>query len=34
MLVYLRREEGAWRVALEDFLTKPEGGPPGFGWPW
>ena len=34
MLVYLRREEGVWRVALEDFLTKPEGGPPGLGWPW
>jgi hypothetical protein len=34
MLVYLRREEGVWRVALEDFLTKPEGGLPGFGWPW
>jgi hypothetical protein len=29
MLVYLRREEGEWRVALEDFLTKPEDG---FGW--
>jgi hypothetical protein len=26
MLVYLRREEGGWRVALEDFLTKPEDG--------
>lgn len=24
MLVYLRREEGVWRVTLEDFLTKPE----------
>jgi hypothetical protein len=24
MLVYLRREEGGWRVRLEDFLTKPE----------
>jgi hypothetical protein len=34
LLVYLRREEGVWRVALEDFLTKPEGGPPGLGWPW
>jgi hypothetical protein len=34
MLVYLQREEGVWRVALEDFLTKPEGGPPGLGWLW
>jgi hypothetical protein len=34
MLVYLRREEGVWRVALEDFLTRPEGGPPGLGWLW
>jgi hypothetical protein len=34
MLVYLRREEGVWRVALEDFLTKPEVGLPwGLGWP-
>jgi hypothetical protein len=36
MIVYLRREEGVWRVALEDFLTKPEdglpGGLPGLGW--
>jgi hypothetical protein len=24
MLVYLRREDGVWRVTLEDFLTKPE----------
>jgi hypothetical protein len=24
MLVSLRREEGVWRVTLEDFLTKPE----------
>jgi hypothetical protein len=24
MLVYLRREDGVWRVMLEDFLTKPE----------
>jgi len=36
MLVYLRREEGGWRVALEDFLTKPEDGLPwslpGLGW--
>jgi hypothetical protein len=28
MAVYLRREEGVWRVALEDFLTKPEDGLP------
>jgi hypothetical protein len=34
MVVYLRREEGVWRVALEDFLTRPEGGPPGLGWLW
>lgn len=36
MLVYLRREEGDWRVALEDFMTKPEVGLPwdllGSGW--
>jgi hypothetical protein len=32
MLVYLRREEGVWRVALEDFLTRPEEGPFGLGW--
>jgi hypothetical protein len=35
--VQLRREEGMWRVALEDFLTKPEVGLPwdlpGSGWP-
>jgi hypothetical protein len=34
MFVYLRREERVWRVALEDFLTRPEGGPPGLGWLW
>jgi hypothetical protein len=34
MLVYLQREEGRWRVTLEDFLTKPEGGPPDLGWLW
>ena len=28
VLFYLRREDGAWRVALEDFLTKPEVGLP------
>jgi hypothetical protein len=37
MLVYLRREEGEWRVSLEDFLTKPEEGLPwdvtGPAWP-
>lgn len=37
LLFYLRQEEGRWRVALEDFLTKPEVGPPwilpGIGWP-
>jgi hypothetical protein len=26
MLVSLRREEGVWRVTLEDFLTRPEDG--------
>ena len=30
--VYLRREEGVWRVALEDFLTSPGEGPFGLGW--
>jgi hypothetical protein len=29
LIVYMRREEGIWRVALEDFLFKPEEG-----WPW
>lgn len=29
MLVYLRHEEGEWRMTLEDFLTKPEDG---LGW--
>jgi hypothetical protein len=37
MLVHLRREDGEWRVALEDFLTKPEVGLPWdlpvLGWP-
>jgi hypothetical protein len=36
IFVRLRREEGVWRVALEDFLTKPEVGLPwdlpGLGW--
>jgi hypothetical protein len=31
LLVYLRREEGEWRVRLEDFMTKPEAGLP---WDW
>ena len=31
MTVYLRREEGVWRVALEDFLTSSEG-PFRLGW--
>jgi hypothetical protein len=26
MLVALRREEGVWRLRLEDFLTRPEDG--------
>jgi hypothetical protein len=26
MLASLRREEGVWRVTLEDFLTRPEDG--------
>jgi hypothetical protein len=34
MLVYLRREEGVWRVALEDFLTKPEDGLSGLRGRW
>lgn len=37
LLFYLRQEEGRWRVALEDFLIKPELGLPwilpGVGWP-
>lgn len=37
LVVYLRREQGVWRVALEDFLTKPEVGLPwdlpGPSWP-
>ncbi len=28
LLVYLRREEGEWRLVLEDLLTKPEAGLP------
>jgi hypothetical protein len=34
MIVYLQREEGVWRIALEDFLTRPEGGPTGLGGLW
>jgi hypothetical protein len=34
LLVSLRREEGVWQVTLEDFLTRPEGCPPGLGWLW
>ena len=34
MTVYLRREEGVWRVALEDFLTSPGEGPFRLGWVW
>ncbi|HSF30348.1 MAG TPA: hypothetical protein VLK82_07740 [Candidatus Tectomicrobia bacterium] len=32
MVVSLRREEGVWRVKLEDFLTRPEEGLPGPSW--
>ena len=34
MLVALRREEGVWRVRLEDFLTKPEDTLSGLRAPW
>jgi hypothetical protein len=34
MLVYLRQEEGVWRVTLEDFLTKPEDAQSGLRAPW
>ena len=34
MIVYLRREEGVWRVTLEDFLTKPEDAQSGLRAPW
>ena len=34
MLVSLRREEGVWRVTLEDFLTKPEDALSGLRAPW
>ena len=28
LFFYVRQEEGSWRVALEDFLTKPDTGLP------
>jgi hypothetical protein len=34
MLVYLRQEEGVWRITLEDFLTKPEDALSGLRAPW
>jgi hypothetical protein len=34
MIVYLRKEEGVWRVTLEDFLTKPEDAQSGLRAPW
>ena len=34
MIVYLRKEEGGWRVTLEDFLTKPEDAQSGLRAPW
>jgi hypothetical protein len=34
MSVYLRREEGVWRVTLEDFLNKPEDALSGLRGPW
>jgi hypothetical protein len=34
MLVSLRREEGVWRVTLEDFLTRPEDWLSGLRGPW
>jgi hypothetical protein len=34
MIVYLRREEGVWRVTLEDFLTKPEDAQSGLRGPY
>lgn len=34
MIVYLRQEEGVWRVTLEDFLTKPEDALSGLRGPW
>jgi hypothetical protein len=34
MIVYLRLEEGVWRVTLEDFLNKPEDALSGLRAPW
>jgi hypothetical protein len=34
MLVALRREEGVWRVTLEDFLTRPEDALSDLRGPW
>lgn len=34
MIVYLRQEEGVWRITLEDFLTKPEDALSGLRGPW
>ena len=34
MIVYLRQEEGIWRITLEDFLTKPEDAQSGLRAPW
>ena len=34
MMVYLRQEEGAWRLTLEDFLNKPEDALSGLRAPW
>jgi hypothetical protein len=34
LIVYLRQEEGIWRVRLEDFLTKPEDAQSGLRAPW
>ena len=34
MSVYLRQEEGVWRLTLEDFLTKPEDSLSGLRAPW
>jgi hypothetical protein len=34
MIVYLRQEEGVWRITLEDFLTKPEDAQSGLRAPW
>jgi hypothetical protein len=34
MLVSLWREEGVWRVTLEDFLTRPDDGLSGLRAPW